>query len=160
MVSVLIIFKGVRMNNLGYLLMKVSKELRYTLTKELTLYGLTTPQWAVLKGLEMEEEVNSSFSMRTAVEIAAKLDLDKPTISGIVSRLYEKGLLIKEPHPNDKRASILFLTPKAKGLIPTLESISNRVIDESLINFSPEEKTIFLRFLSMMDNTLSKEEKM
>ena len=95
--------------------------------------------------------------MRTAVEIAEKLDLDKPTVSGIVNRLYEKGLLRKEPHPNDKRATVLFLTPKVKELIPKLEVISNHVIDESLINFSAEEKTIFLRLLSKMDSNLSKE---
>ena len=137
--------------------MKVSKDLRYDLTKELTLYELTTSQWAVIKRLHIEEESESELTMRTAVEIAEKLDLDKPTVSGIVNRLYEKGLLRKEPHPNDKRATVLFLTPKTKELIPKLEFISNRVIDESLINFSTEEKTMFLRLLSKMDSNLSKE---
>ena len=150
-------FGGFCMNNIGYLLMKVSKDLRYDLTKELTLYELTTSQWAVIKRLHIEEESESELTMRTAVEIALKLDLDKPTVSGIVNRLYEKELLRKEPHPNDKRATVLFLTPKAKELIPKLEFISNRVIDESLQNFSAEEKTMFLRLLSKMDSNLSKE---
>ena len=145
------------MNNIGYLLMKVSKDLRYNLTKELTLYELTTSQWAVIKRLHIEEESESELTMRTAVEIAEKLDLDKPTVSGIVNRLYEKGLLRKEPHPNDKRATVLFLTPKVKELIPKLEVISNHVIDKSSINFSAEEKAIFLRLLSKMDSNLSKE---
>ena len=145
------------MNNIGYLLMKVSKDLRYDLTKELTLYELTTSQWAVIKRLHIEEESESELTMRTAVEIAVKLDLDKPTVSGIVNRLYEKGLLRKEPHPNDKRATVLFLTPKAKELIPKLEVISNHVIDESSINFSAEEKAMFLRLLSKMESNLSKE---
>ena len=145
------------MNNIGYLLMKVSKDLRYELTKELTLYGLTTSQWAVIKRLHIEEESESELTMRTAVEIALKLDLDKPTVSGIVNRLYEKELLRKEPHPHDKRATVLFLTAKTKELIPKLEFISNRVIDESLINFSAEEKTMFFRLLSKMDSNLSKE---
>ena len=145
------------MNNIGYLLMKVSKDLRYDLTKELTLYELTTSQWAVIKRLHIEEESESELTMRTAVEIALKLDLDKPTVSGIVNRLYEKELLRKEPHPNDKRATVLFLTAKTKELIPKLEFISNRVIDESLKNFSAEEKTMFFRLLSKMDSNLSKE---
>ena len=150
-------FGGFCMNNIGYLLMKVSKDLRYDLTKELTLYELTTSQWAVIKRLHIEEGSESELTMRTAVEIAEKLDLDKPTVSGIVNRLYEKGLPRKEPHPNDKRATVLFLTPKTKELIPKLEFISNRVIDESLQNFSTEEKTMFIRLLSKMDNNLSKE---
>lgn len=147
------------MDNIGYLLMKVSKELRYALTKELITYGLTTSQWSVLKRIEMEEENKSSLLMRTAAEIALKLDLDKPTISGIVNRLYEKGMIGKERHPNDKRAFVLFLTRKAKELIPILESVSDRVIEKSLINFTAEEKKVFVSLLSKMDSTLSKEKR-
>ena len=80
------------MDNIGYLLMKVSKDLRYDLTKELTLYRLTTSQWAVIERLHIEEDCESKLTMGTAVEIAVKLDLDKPTVSGIVNRLYEKEL--------------------------------------------------------------------
>ena len=87
--------------------------------KNYWFYELTTSQWAVLKQLEIEEDCDSSLSRRTAVEIAAKLDIDKPTISGIVHRLYEKGMIKKSRHPDDKRATILSLTPKAKELIPT-----------------------------------------
>jgi DNA-binding MarR family transcriptional regulator len=144
------------MNNIGYLLMKVSKELKYALSKELVCYELTTSQWAVLKQLEIEEAYHSSFSKRTAVEIAAKLDLDKPTISGIINRLYEKEMITKTRHPDDKRATILYLTPKAKELIPALELVSNKVIDESLINFSSEEKEVFLNLLEKIDCSLSR----
>lgn len=147
------------MNNIGYLLMKVSKELRYVLTSELTHHDLTASQWAVLNRLHLEEDNNSSLNMRTAVEIASKLDFDKPTISGIVSRLTEKGMIRKEQHPHDRRSSVLFLTEKTKELIPMLERISDRVIEESLINFDPVEKEMFLFYLSKMDATLSKEEK-
>ena len=77
------------MDNIGYLLMKVSK---YELTKKLTLYGLTTSQWAVIESLNIEEDCESKLTMRTAVEIAIKLDLDKPIVLGIVNRLYEKEL--------------------------------------------------------------------
>ena len=58
---------------------------------------------------------------------------------------------------NNKRATVLFLTPKAKESIPKLEFISNHVIDKSLINFSAEEKALFLRLLSKMESNLSKE---
>lgn len=147
------------MRNIGYLLMKVSKELRYELTKALKNYDITASQWSFLKRLEMEEKNESSHLKRTAVEIASKLDLDKPTISGIVNRLYEKEMISKEPYPNDKRVTILFLTPKANELIPTLEAVSNRVIDESLRKFSIEEKEVFIHLLSKLDHTLSKGEK-
>ena len=53
------------MDNIGYLLMKVSKDLRYDLTKELTLYRLTTSQWAVIERLNIEEDCESKLTMRT-----------------------------------------------------------------------------------------------
>ncbi|OLS40043.1 MarR family winged helix-turn-helix transcriptional regulator [Bacillus sp. MRMR6] len=144
------------MDNIGYLLMKVSKDLRYALTEELKVFNLTASQWAVLKRLEMEEEHNSSLLLRTAVEIAAKLDFDKPTMSGIVNRLVEKGMIKKERHPVDKRVFILSLSSEAKSLIPTLESASNRVMNESLVHFSIEEKELFLTLLTKLDHTLSR----
>ena len=57
------------MDNIGYLLMKVSKDLRYDLTKELTLYRLTTSQWAVIERLNIEEDCESKLTMRTAIEV-------------------------------------------------------------------------------------------
>jgi DNA-binding MarR family transcriptional regulator len=148
------------MDNIGYLLMKVSKDLRYILSKELKLHGLTSSQWAVLKRLEMEEASNSSLTNRTSVEIATKLEFDKPTISGIVTRLHEKGMIKKEQHPSDKRASILFLTQEAKHLIPTLEAVSNSVIEESLRYFSTEEKEVFVQLLMKIESTISKEQRL
>ena len=146
------------MNNIGYLLMKVSKDLRYALTKQLTQYGLTTSQWAVLKRLELEEDRNSSLTKRTAVEIAAKLELDKPTISGIIQRLTEKEMIRKEQHPKDRRATVLFLTEKTRTLIPTLNIVSDLVIEDSLKNFTTEEKNTFLLLLIKMDSTISRGE--
>ncbi|MGJ7909969.1 MarR family winged helix-turn-helix transcriptional regulator [Neobacillus sp. LXY-1] len=145
------------MNNIGYLIMKVSKELRYTLTKELAIYDLTASQWAVLKRLEMLEGDTSSIHLRTAVEIASMLDFDKPTMSGIVNRLCEKGMMVKEKHPNDKRSSILFLTSKAKELIPKLEMVSNGVMEDSLKRFSIEERDVFLQLLTKLDRTFTGE---
>jgi DNA-binding MarR family transcriptional regulator len=142
------------MNNIGYLLMKVSKELRYNLTTELKSFGLTASQWAVMKRLEMEEFYSSPLYARTAVELASILDFDKPTISGIINRLYEKGMIKKEKHPNDGRSVILYLTEEAREIIPTIEMISNQVIEQSFISFTSEESEIFLFLLKKLDNTL------
>lgn len=143
------------MNNIGYLLMKVSKDLKYTLSKQLLQYDLTTAQWSVLKCLDLEEKQNTAILRRTAVEIAAKLDFDKPTISGIIKRLAEKGMISKETHPHDRRASIIVLTDKARGLIPILEQISDSIIEESLKSFDQKEKELFMLFLKKMDASLS-----
>ncbi|WP_318509031.1 MarR family transcriptional regulator [Bacillus sp. T3] len=143
------------MDNIGYLLMKVSKDLKYTLSTKLLQYDLTTAQWSVLKCLDLEEKQHTTLIRRTAVELAAKLDFDKPTISGILKRLADKGMIVKESHPHDRRASVIVLTEKARGLIPILEQISDSIIEESLQSFDQEEKELFIMYLKKMDASLS-----
>lgn len=146
------------MGNLGFLLMKVSKDLKYKLNKELQNYDLTSSQWAVLKRMDIIEDSNLPPNKRTAVSIASELDFDKPTISGIINRLIEKEMIIKKANPNDGRSNILVLTKKSKELIPTIEKISDEVIENSLNYFSNEEKVILLDLLNKMDRSLNEEE--
>ena len=161
MVSVLTIFLKKRVylvDNIGYLLMKVSKDLKYQLTKQLKQYDLTASQWAVLKRIEIEELKESSPDKRTAAVIAGVLDLDKPTISGIINRLYEKDMVRKLHHPKDKRAVILCLTEKSRLLIPTIEGISNGVIEKALSLVSEQERGILVGLLNKMDQVLEEED--
>lgn len=72
----------------GYLLMNISKNLKYFLNKKLLSKGVTIQQWAVI------QHINSKKGC-TAIEIASNLNMDKTTISGILSRLELKGLLRK-----------------------------------------------------------------
>lgn len=146
------------MDNIGYLLMKVSKELKYTLSKNLAKFELTSSQWAVMKQLDIEERMHSPLNNRTAVEIATRLDFDKPTISGIVKRLIEKEMIRKEPHPNDRRASVLFLTSKSREMIPVIEEVCDAVIEHSLCEFDSNDRVRFLQLLKKLEARLTKEE--
>ncbi|MGF2942922.1 MarR family winged helix-turn-helix transcriptional regulator [Enterococcus xiangfangensis] len=74
--------------NTGYLLMNISKKLKYDLNKALLEKGITVQQWAVIQQVDLKEPV-------TATELVHILDMDKPTISGIVQRLEKKELLVK-----------------------------------------------------------------
>lgn len=75
--------------NTGYLLMNISKQLKYSLNQELKKRGLTVQQWAIIQQLSHLDEA-------TSVELTKTLDMDKPTISGIIQRLEKKGLLQKK----------------------------------------------------------------
>ena len=117
----------------GYLIMNISKKLKYDLNHTLLEKGVTVQQWAVIQQL-------SQTSSLTAVDLVQILDMDKPTISGIVQRLEKKGLLTKNKHPSDKRAYLLSLTESGKESLEECKKISEEVVEEYLAVLTVQEK--------------------
>lgn len=79
----------------------------------------------------------------TAVEIAERLDMDKPTVSGIINRLIDKEYVEKLPNPNDRRSFILKLTKESKSKLSSLEKINDEVISDAIQGLTDEEIRIF-----------------
>lgn len=129
--------------NIGYSMNYCSKLLKNKLNKELETEHITVAQFAVIKDIERNTMFDGLKANVTAVEIAERLDMDKPTISGIINRLAEKGYLEKLPHPTDGRSSILELTEYCIQKLPSLEKINNKVVSEALEGLSKNDLVIF-----------------
>lgn len=71
--------------------------------------GLTGPQRLALR-------IVGRFSEMAPSELAELLHLDRGTLSGVVSRLTERGLLVRRPHAKDGRRAVLALTARGKQL--------------------------------------------
>ncbi|MHC1682386.1 MAG: MarR family winged helix-turn-helix transcriptional regulator [Clostridiaceae bacterium] len=134
--------------NLGYGINLCSKLLKNKLNKELEEEGLTAAQFAVIKDIEINSAINEDLNQVTAVAIAQRLDMDKPTISGIVNRLITKGYIEKVQHPKDKRAFILRITELCDKKMRVLEEINKKVIQVSLTGISEDELKVFHKVLS------------
>jgi DNA-binding MarR family transcriptional regulator len=133
--------------NLGYLVQLSAKLMKGNLQKRLEAENFTVAQWAVIKDIQMQQNFQAPLESFTAVTIAQRLDMDKPTISGIINRLVEKGFVKKYPHPNDKRAQLIRLTDDCLNIIPRLEEINEATIAESLQGFSDEDKEKLASYL-------------
>lgn len=129
--------------NSGFMINDCSKLLRNRLNKELEIEDITASQFAVIKDIEMNSFLDKKEIKVTAVEIAERLGMDKPTISGIINRLIDKEYLEKQPNPTDKRSSILKLTKESKAKLPTLEKISNKVISDATNGLTDKEIEFF-----------------
>lgn len=132
-----------RKMNIGYSVNYCSKLLKNRLNRELETEDITVAQFAVIKYIEMNSLEDQQDRNITAVEIAEGLDMDKPTISGIINRLVDKGYVIKLPHEKDKRASILKLTEYCIEKLPNLETINEIVIKSALKELSNEDLYVF-----------------
>ncbi len=68
----------------------------------------------------------------TQAELAAELDSDQNTVSALVRRLERRALVTREPHPSDRRALRLVVTPAGAALVsetqPDVDRLS-RLLD-------------------------------
>jgi DNA-binding MarR family transcriptional regulator len=69
------------------------------------LFGLSVPEWRVMAVL-------GRFGPLTASEACERTAMDKVTVSRAVSHLIEQKLVRRDPDHDDRRRSILKLTPK------------------------------------------------
>lgn len=142
------------MKNLGYNINLCAKFLKSKLNKQLEKHGITSPQYAVIKDIEMNSNISEEV---TAVRIAERLGMDKPTISGIINRLNSKGLIEKKPHINDSRASILILTQQCKKKLLEYDKANINVLEKALKGMNEDEKEIIDNLLNKIINNLMEE---
>lgn len=80
-------------------------------------------------------------------EIARELDLATPTVSISVRQLEEKGLLARQPDPDDGRAVQLFLTPEGEAFHQRTHLFRRQKFERLLAGLSPQQRTTLLDLL-------------
>lgn len=76
-------------------------------------------------------------------EIGKMTALAKTTLTGMIDRMEEKGLVKREQHPSDRRTTLIYLTPAAKKLQQDYNSLSDRINEFYYKGFSEEEMADF-----------------
>ena len=89
----------------------IRKSIRQPLEREFARGNLTGPQSSLM------EAVVFSPTGLTLKQLAAQLGLAHSTVSVMAARLVEKGLLTRQPHPTDGRATILIASPVVRSFL-------------------------------------------
>lgn len=76
-------------------------------------------------------------------EIGKMTSLAKTTLTSMIDRMEEKGLVKREQHPSDRRVILIHLTPAAKKLQDDYNSLSDRINEFYYKGFSEEEVAAF-----------------
>ncbi len=108
---------------------------------------LTSPQYLILSLLSEKDE-------RPLKNLAEALACTRATITGIVDTLEKKGLVTRNPHPEDRRSTLVSLTRKGKKLLdltPGLEKTFASCCCEAL---PPEETRELSRLLKKLSEAL------
>jgi MarR family transcriptional regulator, lower aerobic nicotinate degradation pathway regulator len=123
-----------------YLLAKAYQRGHACAKRHLAVYGLTPVQQLVLAGLWHEEGTSAG-------DLGKRLGLDPATLSGILDRMSERGWVVKQTDPEDKRVLRITLTDAARDLKPKLLEARDKANEEILKNLSLEEKVLLKRLL-------------
>jgi MarR family transcriptional regulator for hemolysin len=88
-------------------------------------FGITRAQWVVLARLDRFEGLKQS-------ELAEMLDLQPISLTRLLDRLCDSGLIERRADPNDRRAKRLFLTPAARPLLERLADLGEEMMKSAL----------------------------
>jgi MarR family transcriptional regulator, transcriptional regulator for hemolysin len=110
-------------------------------------FGVTRAQWAVLARLDRFEGLKQS-------ELAEMLDLQPITLTRLLDRLCENGLIERRADPNDRRAKRLFLTPAARPMLEQLGVLAEETLGTALAGVSRESVEQIVTQLAVVKENL------
>jgi DNA-binding MarR family transcriptional regulator len=103
-------------------------------------YDLTPVQYAALAKLEDHSGIDQ-------VTLAGLIAYDRTTIGGVVDRLVQKGLLVREVSSTDRRARVLKLTDQGVSMLRTLAPAVEAAQQQMLDGLDGHEQAAFLDLL-------------
>lgn len=112
--------------------LRIARDLRTALDRDLAPFGLRTQQAAVLLRCCRLAAANPS-------QLAAAVGTDTAGITGLIDHLEKRGLVSRRANPADRRAVIVEPTAAGRALAPPLRQIFQAVNEVLLAGFSPPE---------------------
>lgn len=130
--------------------------MRRRLEQELDMFGLTMPQHMALSYVWRSEH---GRSMSEVAEASHQLSA---TMTGIIDRLVDRGLVLRERDPNDRRALRVRSTPEGDQLMEKVIKAKQAWMVRHLAVYQPEERreliAIFSHFLDVLEKPLDTNE--
>ncbi|HVC83139.1 MAG TPA: MarR family transcriptional regulator [Chloroflexota bacterium] len=117
---------------MSFLLGKAYQQVNQLARKRLAPWGVTPMQFALLHVLWQRDG-------QSGAELGERLRLDAATITGILDRLEQAGLIARRAHPSDRRVNSAFLTETGRALQPEVDPAMEALNQEILGRFSPED---------------------
>lgn len=137
-------------HRLGLLLKMVNNIYAREFNNKISEIDLTVAQCDILGFLHENEhrEINP-------IDIEKKLNLKRPTITGLLKRLEEKGFIKFEVSSKDNRYKQVILTQKAHKHHQEVMTHLKKMEEKLYQNISEEEKVELARMLNIMLNNMS-----
>ena len=120
------------METLPFEIGETAHALRKAFDRRACEFGVTRAQWKVLLKVSRRPGLRQN-------ELADLLEVEPITLSRIVDRLQESGLVERQSDASDRRAWLLFVTAKAQPLVTRLQKVSDELTAEAFAGIDPED---------------------
>ena len=128
---------------IAFTIMEVARMLKTYADQRARCLGISRAQWVVLVRLDRTEGLKQS-------ELAEMLELQPISLTRLLDRLAENGLIERRADPHDRRVNRLYLTPAAKPLIAKLSDLGSDMMDTVLDGLDEEDTSRLLHDLGVM----------
>jgi DNA-binding MarR family transcriptional regulator len=90
----------------------------------------------------------------TPSELAARERVQRPTVTRIVFRLEEAGLVARAADPGDGRSSLVSVTPAGRELLAAARTRKDAFLSERLEALGPEDRATLERAAALLEGML------
>jgi DNA-binding MarR family transcriptional regulator len=126
---------------------KIFRNIQIYLDRVLKKYELSSGSCPYLFNLENHEGIGQN-------QISKKVRNDKAMSARTITKLIEQGYVFKKPDDNHSSAYNLYLTEKAKAILPAIHEEIQLILNLITEDLTPEEITITMRSLiKILDST-------
>ena len=132
---------------IAFTIMDVARLLKTYADQRARQFGISRAQWAVLIRIERTEGLKQS-------ELAELLDLQPISLTRLLDRLADNGLIERRADPNDRRANRLYLTAAAKPLLTRLTELGGDMMETVLHGLDEKSIERMLKQLGTMKDNL------
>jgi len=118
-----------------------SRLLRTYIDMRARTIGTTRAQWALLAHCSRQPGL-------TQAELAELLEIQPISLTRLVDRLADQGLVVREPHPTDRRANCVFITQTGLLAMEAFSPLAEEITEEV---FSGVAEADLIAFRTVVD---------
>ncbi|MFA1622450.1 MarR family winged helix-turn-helix transcriptional regulator [Rhizobium mongolense] len=128
------------MDSGAYLASQLAKGFARSLQQRAARLGFSPGQFPILLELWAEDGL-------TQKQLLERVDIEQATMANTLARMARDGLIERRPHPSDKRAQLIFLTPNARAIEDEAVEIAREADLALFQGFKTFERELMLEYI-------------
>jgi len=134
----------------GFLANHLARLFAHRLQSRIARLGLAPAQFMTL--LELWERDG-----RTQSDLTARLDVEQATMAATLKRMERDGLIARTPHPDDRRAQLIWLTDKARALEAPAKTAADAVNRDALAALTENQRAAAIGLMRKMIDAMRRD---